>query len=289
MRRRYAIPRALAVLSALYLATGSASGDRLRVLAATTDVGAFADAAGGELVEIDVVARPDRDPHALEIRPSAMRRAARADVYISVGLSLDIWSEGVVAGSRNRDLVVIDCSEAIVPLDVPTGRVDARMGDVHPDGNPHYWVDPRNAVLVTTMLAVRFAALDPANTERYRARASDFAGEVEQRMSGWTAVLANALFVEYHTSWRYLAERFGVRIAGSVEPLPGIPPSARHLAALVETIRRERVPLVVREPYHAKDPVAMLSRDTGVREVTLTVSCPEPNADGYAARDGVEP
>lgn len=270
-----------ALVALLAIFAPRAGAGTLRVVAATTDLGAIAEAVGGDRVHIDVVARPDRNPHAVQVRPSAMRDAARADVYLEVGLSLDLWSRGIVSGSRNRDLVVVDCSSVIRPLDVPTGAVSKRMGDVHPEGNPHYWVDPLNAVAVAEMLAERFATLDGAGAEAYRQGARAFAERVEARLDGWRAALANVTLVEYHTSWRYLAERFGVRIAGSVEPLPGIPPSARHLAELTETIEREGVSVVVREPYHPSDPVELLTRETGVRGIVLASSCPEPTADSY--------
>jgi zinc/manganese transport system substrate-binding protein len=268
---------------ALTGAMDSSRAEELVVVAATTDLGALAEAVGGERIEIEVIARPDRDLHALEIRPSAMRDAARADVYLAVGLSLDLWSQGVVAGSRNRDLVVIDCSDAVEPLEKPTGRVTARMGDVHPEGNPHYWLDPLNAIAIADMLASRFGRLDPPGARIYLDRAEAFAGAIRARMPIWRSALEGRTFVTYHRSWVYLAERFGARVAGSVEPLPGIPPSARHLAELEETIRREGISIVIREPYHPADPVELLVRDTGVRAVVLPMSCPEPTGESYKA------
>jgi zinc/manganese transport system substrate-binding protein len=281
-----AAPATLGLLALAALALGPASGtpvaaEPLRIVAATTDLGAIARAVGGEHVAIDVVARPDRDPHSLEIRPSTMRKTARADLYLEVGLSLDLWSEGIVRGSRNRDLVTVDCSEAIVPLEVPAGPVDASQGDVHPEGNPHYWLDPENGVAVGRHLAKHLAVLDPERAELYRANAEAFAERVHERLPGWEARLRGRSFVEYHRSWVYLAERFGVRIAGQVEPLPGIPPTARHLAALAETIRAEEVPIVIRSPYHAGSPLEFLARETGVRTVVIPSSCGEPTPESY--------
>lgn len=255
----------------------------LRIVAATTDLGAIARAVGGEAVEIDVVARPDRDPHALEVRPSTMRMAARADLYLEVGLSLDLWSPEIVRGSRNRRLRIVDCSRAIDPLEVPVGKVDASQGDVHPEGNPHYWLDPQNGAAVARLLAEEFAAADPARGGLYRAGAERFAAEIERRMPRWRDRLEGASFIEYHRTWIYLADRFGLKIVGQVEPLPGIPPSARHLAALSDTIQSAGVGIVIRDLYHPGGAVEFLKRQTGVESAVLPSSCEEPTPEAYLA------
>jgi zinc/manganese transport system substrate-binding protein len=273
------------VLALCLMAWGVAmpSEAALRVVAATTDLGAIARAVGGEEIRIDVVARPDRDPHTVEVRPSTMRMAATADIYLEVGLSLDLWSKDIVRGSRNRNLMVVDCAEAIEPLEVPSGRVDASMGDVHPEGNPHYWLDPLNAGAVARLLAERFSIVDPEHAQMYRANAERFAGEIERRMPTWEEGLRGRTFIEYHRSWIYLARRFGMTIVAQVEPLPGIPPSARHLAELADTIRRENVSIVVRDFYHSDSPLAFLSRETGVRTAVMSSSCEEPTPESYLA------
>jgi zinc/manganese transport system substrate-binding protein len=271
---------ALAILQAALVGPARAA---LRVVAATNDLAALANAVGGERVEVDVVARSDRDPHALEVRPDTMRKAARADVYLAVGLSLDLWSADIVRGSRNRNLLVVDCSEAIEPLEVPAGKVDASMGDVHPEGNPHYWLDPRNGAAVARFLAERFAERDPPHAADYAAGAARLAAEIEARLPAWRARLEGGAFVEYHRSWTYLAQRFGMRIAGRVEPLPGIPPSARHLAELAETIRSEQPRVGVRDPYHPDSADEFLARETGMRTIVLPSCCDGPRAEDYLA------
>src|SRR5262245_30959601 len=186
----------------------------LRILAATNDLAAIARAVTGPSAEIKVVARPDRDLHSLEVRPSMMTMAAKADVYLAVGLSLDLWSEGIVQGSRNQKLRVVRCSDAVQPLEVPVGKVDASMGDVHPYGNPHYWLDPENAVLIARDLAKRFTALDAAQGNVYQANAEAFAKQIEERIPAWKERMQGLSFVEYHRTWIYAAKRFGMEIMG---------------------------------------------------------------------------
>ena len=275
--------RAFAALAPLALATPAASGEGLSILAATNDLGAIADAVTGGEAEIEVVARSDRDPHTVEVRPSKMRKAAKADVYLEVGLSLDQWSDGVVRGSRNRKLVVIRCSDAIEPLGVPEGKVDASMGDVHPDGNPHYWLDPLNGAAVGRFLAAKLGEIDPERAELYTANAERFARDLEERLPDWEARLSGGSLVEFHDTWRYLAARFDLEIVDRVEPFPGIPAHARHLAELAEVIRERGVPFVARDSYHSESPVAFLVRETGVRAVVLPSTCDAPTAESYVA------
>jgi ABC-type Zn uptake system ZnuABC Zn-binding protein ZnuA len=253
----------------------------LRIVAATTDLGAIAKAVTGDLGEIDVIARPDRDPHRLEVRPSFMRKTAKADVYLEVGMSLDLWSFDIVRGSRNRDLHVVNCSRAIEPLEVPAGSVDASMGDVHPEGNPHYWLDPLNGALLARFMAEEFGRIDPQNHDVYVRNAEAFAEEIQARLPGWKRRLTGQSFIEYHRSWIYLATRFDMTIIAQVEPLPGIPPTARHLASLAEIIRARKPTRVVRDFYHSDSPLEFLQRETGIHPVVLPSACAEATPQSY--------
>ncbi len=261
--------------------SGDAAG--LRILAATNDLGAIARAVTGEDADIQVVARADRDLHSLEIRPSMMTAAARADVYLGIGLSLDLWSDGIVRGSRNPKLLVVTCADAVRAIEIPSGPVDARMGDVHPSGNPHYWLDPENGAAVARLLAAKFASVDAPRAASYEANANAFAAEIERRMPAWKEQLAARSFIEFHRTWAYAAERFGMNIVDRVEPLPGIPPSAQHLAALAETIRARGVPVVVRDTHQSNEPLEFLARETGVRTAVLPSSCESPVPESYFA------
>jgi zinc/manganese transport system substrate-binding protein len=270
-------------LAALLATLAASPSHALRIVAATNDLGAIARAVAGSDAQIAVVARPDRDPHVYEVSPGTMRLATKADFYLEVGLALDLWSADVVRGSRNRNLVVVDCAKAIQPLEVPVGRVDRSQGDVHPDGNPHYWLDPRNGAAVAHLLADEFGRVDHEHAAEFKARAEAFAAEIDSRLPDWRSELGGRSFIEYHRTWVYFAAQFDVEIAGRVEPLPGIPPSAKHLAELSGTIRSRRIPVVVRDVYHAASPVEFLERETGIRSVVLASTCEEPTPNAYLA------
>jgi zinc/manganese transport system substrate-binding protein len=279
MRFRSVLP----LLAATLLSGGEARANDLHLVAATTDVGAIARAVVGEAARIDVVARPDRDPHSLQVRPGIMAKAAKADFYLEAGLSLDRWSDQIVRGSRNRNLRVIDCSQWIEPLEVPVGKVDPSRGDVHPEGNPHWWLDPVRAAQVARGLAEELGRARPERAVEMRANAERFAAEIEQRLPAWQERAHGAEFLEYHRSWVYFADRLGAVIVDEVEPLPGIPPSARHLAELVQLVRERGVATILRDPYHDPSPVEFLSREAGVREVVLGSACPEADPGVYLA------
>ncbi|NNE09129.1 MAG: zinc ABC transporter substrate-binding protein [Gemmatimonadetes bacterium] len=262
---------------------GADEVEPLRILTSTNDLAAIARAVCAEQAEIEVVLRRNRDPHSVEVRPSTMRKAAGADYYLAVGLSLDLWAEDIVRGSRNRKLVMIDCSRAITPQGVPEEKVDASMGDVHPEGNPHYWLDPENGALVADFLAKVFGETRPAQADAFRENARRFGETIARRVVDWEACLRGRSFVEYHDTWLYLANRFDMRIAGRVEPLPGISPTARQLATLSGTIRSDEVRVVVRDPFHSESPVEFLERETGVRDIVIPSVCEEGRPEAYLA------
>lgn len=274
---------ALALLAALGPAAAHA---KARVVASTNDLASIAATVGGDRVEVSSIARPGADVHRVEVLPSYMVRVARADVYLKVGLGLDRWADGIIEGSRNAKLAIVDCSAGVPVLEKPTGKVTAAMGDVHPDGNPHYWLDPRNGAIVARTIADALAKADPAGAEGYRERAEAFAAECEATWRTHLQTverLPSRLVLTYHRSWSYFADAFGFEVVETVEPVPGIPPTARHLANLVEVVKRRRVPVLIQEPYYSGDAGRFLERETGIRVVVDAPSCHGPEAGDYLA------
>lgn len=288
--RRFVLA-ALAASASVCLVLAAPSGaapaaGRLRVAASINDLASIAASVGGDQIEVFAIARPTSDPHRVEALPSYMVKVARSQVYLKVGLGLDQWADALIEGSRNRKLRIVDCSRGVAPLEKPTGKVDASMGDVHPDGNPHYWLDPRNGAQVARNVAVALAEADPANAPRYRERAEAFAREAEQAFrqdSALAARLPDRTIFTYHRSWSYFAHAFGFEVVGTVEPVPGIPPTARHLAELLRLTRAQRVAALIQEPYFPSDTGAFLEREAGVPMVTASPSCDAPAPGSYLA------
>lgn len=270
-------------LTTLWSVPGAASA-KVRVVASTTDLGSIAATVGGDQVEVAAIARPTGDVHRVEVLPSYMVRVSRADLYLKVGLGLDRWADQVIDGSRNRDLAVVDCSRSVEPLEKPTQRPDARAGDVHPDGNPHYWLDPHNGGLAALDIAAELGRLDPAHAADFRQRAEAFAGQCEaqrQEAAARIAALPNPVALTYHASWVYLAQACGLQIAGSVEPVPGIPPTGGHLQKLVALIQERKIPVLLQEPYFSDEAGEFLARETGITVIRISPSCDDAAAGSY--------
>lgn len=258
---------------------------RIRVAASINDLASIAKTVGGDQVDVFSIARASSDPHRVEVLPSSMVAVSRARLYLKVGLGLDQWADGIIDGSRNSKLAVLDCSKDITPLD-KRAQVNASMGDVHPYGNPHYWLDPRNGTIVAGTIAAELGRLDPAHADAFRARAEAFAKEAAATYARGRAVVAalpvKALFT-YHASWPYLADAFGLEIAGTVEPVPGIPPTAKHLASLVALAHGRKLALLLQEPYFSAEAGQFLAREAGLRTIRSSASCDAPTAGSYLA------
>jgi zinc/manganese transport system substrate-binding protein len=215
-----------------------------------------------------------------------MVRVSRARLYLKVGLGLDQWADRIVDGSRNADVVVVDCSKGVPVLEVPTGKVDASMGDVHPYGNPHYWLDPRNGGIVARNIADGLSRVDPAHAADYAARAEEFARAAEAaREKGEEAAskVASRDVITYHRSWSYFADALGLGVPATVEPIPGIPPTGKHLNGLVNLIRERKIAFLLEEPYFSEDAGKFLARETGIRVVRASATCDDVSAGSYLA------
>jgi zinc/manganese transport system substrate-binding protein len=272
------------ILFASLLVLAQAASAVIHVGASLTDFASIASYVGGEKVECFAIARRTSDPHSVEVLPTYMVKVARADIYLKVGLGLDQWADQIIEGARNSKLSVVDCSTGIEALEKPAGRVDASMGDVHPGGNPHYWLSPDNGVIIASAIAEELSKLSSGDAEYFHANFEKFKSETEQRLAGWKQAAVNMPrhnIITYHSSWSYFATEFGLNIVGKIEPLPGIPPTGRHLAGLVEKIRADQVCVVIQEPYFSDDGANHLARETGVAVAKLAPSCEDANAASY--------
>jgi len=268
------------------LALPGAAFAKMRVGASINDLASIASTVGGDEVEVFSIARPNTDVHRVEVLPSYMVKVSRARLYLKVGMGLDQWADGIIDGSRNTHLVVVDCSKDIPRLEVPTAQVNASMGDIHPYGNPHYWLDPRNGAIVARTVAEAFGKADPANADRYRDRAEKFAEEAQEtfaRGKAAAAAMPVKSMVTYHRSWSYFANAFGIEVAGEAEPVPGIPPTGKHLAQIVKIAKERHVPIFLQEPYFSDDAGRFLARQADMRVVVAAPSCDAVTPGSYLA------
>jgi len=311
---------------AVFAASGVEGEDRLRVVTTTTDLAAIAEAIGGDKIEVTALATGREDPHFIAAKPSYMMAAKKADFWIRVGLELEIgYEELIIDGSRNAKIRVsspghLDASQGVLRLEVPTQKVDRSMGDIHPLGNPHYWLDPLNGRIVAKSIGQRLGQLAPQHASYFEDRVRLFQRQLDEGMFGaelvravgggklWALLLKGRLdqtlaapamppvggwlelmrpfegqrIVTYHRSWSYFAHRFGLTVAEELEPKPGIPPSPGHVAEVIERIKAENVKLLVMEPFYSRKAPELVSSETGIKVVECANSVGgQPEASDY--------
>jgi zinc/manganese transport system substrate-binding protein len=274
---------ALALLAAL---TGVAHARTVRVVTTTEDLAAIAREVGGQRVSVEYLAHGYEDPHFVDAKPSFVLKLQKADVFVEVGRELEIgWIPPLLTNARNPKILpggpnFVDASAAVRILEVPTGQVTRAMGDVHPFGNPHFWLDPDNAEIIAREIRDRLARVDPAGAAYYKQREADFERRLSAAEKRWKDTarqigLTGAKIVTYHNSWPYFAKEFGCTVVDFVEPRPGIPPSASHTAELIAKMKDEKVRVLIVEPYFDQKLPAKISRETGVPHVVLPPSVDE--------------
>ena len=272
---------ALFVLIALSLHTTDAhAADKLRVVATTTDLKALTEAVGGDLVDVDALARGNQNAHDLEVRPSLMVKVRRADVLIMNGLELDQWAEVVVQGANNSKVIPgapgrVDASQGVGVLEVPTTRVDRAMGDVHPVGNPHYTLDPGMAPIITANILEGLARAAPQHRATFERNRKEFLGRLEQSMARWTSVIGpyrGTRVVVDHNMWVYFLTRFGLVQAGAIEERPGIPPTPGHLTKLISIIKDERMKVILTAPWTDQKLAERIAQEAGAKVVLMASS-----------------
>jgi len=231
---------------------------KLNVVAATQDLASIAEEVGGDRVTVDSIAKGYQDPHFVEPKPSFLLKLQKADLLLTVGLQLEIgWLPPLITQSGNskiqaRNAGYLDMSQFSQILEVPTTQVTRAMGDVHPLGNPHYWLDPENGRKMAKALENKFSEFRPADKAYFAQREADFDKRLTEAEKRWDAAMApfkGRKVITYHRSLPNFCERFGLQVVDYVEPKPGIPPTPSHTLDLINTMKRENIKLILVEPY----------------------------------------
>jgi zinc/manganese transport system substrate-binding protein len=260
---------------------------KVKIVASLSDLASIAEIIGGDKVEVQSICNGTSNPHFVEVLPSYMMKVSKAQLYLKVGLGLDFWANPIIDGSRNGKLVVVDCSKGIEVLEKPTTKVDASMGDVHPEGNPHYWLDPANGLIIAQNIVSGLIKVDPDNASFYESQFAQFEQKLNQKQKEWLGKaegLRGLKIITYHNSWPYFASRFGIEVAGFVEPKPGIEPTPSHTAQLVQLIKNQNIKIIGKEPYFSDRAPKAISRATGALIVELPPSVGgTPEARDYFA------
>ena len=278
----------ITLLLVLLLGSAAAWG-QLNVVATTTNMAMLAKTVGGEHVEVTTLAPPDRDAHYLDVRPNMMAALRRADIVVSVGAELEIgWLPPAIEGAGNRDIYPERQGyfEAANQVDLiePQDAADRAMGDVHPRGNPHIYMDPPRMARAGLALAEALADLDEANAESFRRNARDFRGRVDEKVPEWRGkVEGSPGMLLYHEDANYLAELLGVTIHGYLEPVPGVPPTGRHLRDLRDRLV-DKEGVLIRTPWQPERAATFVREQLGWPVVVLPTNVKlGGDADDYLA------
>jgi zinc/manganese transport system substrate-binding protein len=264
---------ALLMLLAAAVASPAAHG-AIKVITSLPDLADFARQVGGDKVVVDNIVRGDQNPHFVEVKPSYMMKLKSADIFLTVGMDLEMWAPQIVDGSRNASLNVVDLSRGITKLEIP-GRVDASQGDVHRYGNPHYWLDPRNVRVIVGEIVDALAKSSPGDEAYFRANADAYLGRLDRKIGEWESIMkpfAGKKIITFHKSWSYFAEWLKLEVAGQVEPNPGIAPSPSHTAEIISLVRKAGIKAVLVEPFYDTSAPSQIAQSGNAKMLVLPTS-----------------
>ena len=286
MKRVSGFSRLLVVLALGLIAGGllsppAAEAKKLNVATSTTDLAALTQEVGGDKINVESIAKGYQDPHFVEAKPSFLLKLRQADLLIAVGLQLEIgWLPPLITQSGNPRIQVgapgyLDASQFAEILEIPQGTVTRAEGDVHPLGNPHYWLDPDNGRRIARGIANKLADMDTADSAFFQQRFQDFEKRLLAAEQKWDAEMKpyrGRKVVTYHRSLPNFAKHFGLDVIGYVEPRPGIPPTPSHTLELIQLMKRENCKIILVEPYFDLKTPQSIARETGAQVVVYLPS-----------------
>jgi zinc/manganese transport system substrate-binding protein len=250
----------------------------LNVVTTTSDLASIAKEVGGSLIKVHPLIKGYQDPHHIQAKPSYMVKMNRADLLIYQGMELEIgWLPTLIQGARNPDISWgqpgnLDASIGVAKLEVPVGEIDRSMGDIHPEGNPHFHLDPENGFIIALSIFNKLSELDPENISNYKSNLDRFNKKLKEKINQWKEQMRDYVgikLVTYHKLWSYFFKRFDLSILDTIEAKPGVPPSAKHLARLTKQMQRQKIRLIVQATYYSSEFSGLVAKRTGGVVLTL--------------------
>jgi ABC-type Zn uptake system ZnuABC Zn-binding protein ZnuA len=271
---------ALFFLALIALCEAALADTRLAIVTTTTDLKSLVEAVTGERALVTSLVPPAMDAEDYQPRPQDLARLKDARMIVRVGLDYDLWLDRLLRQANNPALLrgqagYVDASFSVALLELRGSAVGEQGGHAHGSGNPHYWLDPANAEIITGTALEALMRLDPANAGYYEARRIAFLDKLAAKMREWEKALAAVQgkpVLAYHNSWAYLARRFRLNIAGTIEVKAGVPPSPAHLGALLRTMREKQIKVIVKQPFEPDQYPAFLAEKSGGRVVAMAAS-----------------
>ena len=268
------------------------AASKLKVVATIPDLKSLTETIGGDLVEVDSLTRGTQNFHEAEVRPSMMLKLRRADAVVENGLGLDAWADVAIEAANNANIIRggrgrIDISRNVEVLEVPGSRVDRSMGDVHPQGNPHFSLDPGLAPVITQNIVEGLARVAPDRRAVFEQNRQTFLARLEQEMVKWTQAMApvkGAKVVVFHPVYVYLLTRFGLVQAAALEDRPGIPPSPQHLATVIREMKEQKIKAILVEPWNDVKLANRVDEEAGAKALVMATAVGAvKGADNYIA------
>ena len=283
------------IAAGLALASPGHAQDQIQVVTTTTDLRSLTEAVGGDRIVAVNLVPPNMDAEEYQPKPQDVLRLKNARILVRVGLDYDLWVDRLLVQAGKPEITrggagYVDASFAIAVLELRGMSVGPGDGHAHGSGNPHYWLDPKNAEIITGTILEALARIDPANAASYEANRLAFLARLQAKLAEWEAILTplkGIPIVAYHNSWPYFARRFRLDFVAFIETKPGVPPTPSHLAGIAQTMHARGVRIVVREPHEPKRDVAFVASKAGAAIVTLAASVGAlPQADDYISLFG---
>jgi len=281
LRRCLCLALLLSSLALGMCAMPAHAAGKLKIVTATSDLAALAQEVGGDRVDVESIAKGYQDPHFVEAKPSYLLKLRQADLLVVVGLQLEIgWLPPLITQSGNSRIQVsgpgyLDASQFAEILEKPTGEVTRAQGDVHPFGNPHYWLDPENGRRVARGIADKLAELRSSDAAYFNQNFDSFSQRLTEASKKWLAEMEayrGRKVITYHRSWPNFLKYFGLVTMGEIEPRPGIPPTPSHTLDLINMMKREHVSVILVEPYFDPKTPQSIARETGAQAVIMPPS-----------------
>ncbi len=264
----------------------------VKVVAITQEFASIAADIGGEYVKTTTLIKGSRNLHNINPKPSMVMKVKDADMIIRLGMKQDSWIDGLITVAKNNRIFpgkkgYVDASARIDKLEVPEGNLDGSMGDVHIEGNPHYWLNPTNGIIIAAQIRDHLIQIDPNNSQAYSANYQRFETAITQKYEDWKQQLTplkKRIFVAYHKVWPYFFEAFGLTSIGELEPLPGIPPTTKQLLKLKQTVAEyNQSPLIITANYYPKKVGDRFAKMVSGKHVVLY-----PSVDGVKSHTYTE-
>ncbi len=270
----------VALLVILLLAGTLSLQAKVRVVTTLTDLKSITELIGGDKVDVFAIATGFQNPHFVDPKPSYILKLSKADMFVTVGLDLEIgWVPPLLNSARNANILkggsgYVDAS-VNVPLQQVPSSVNRGEGDIHIYGNPHYWLDPEIGKIIARNICEGLVRLDGANEVYYRDNLKKFDERIDAKVGEWIAQMTpfkGTKVIAYHNEWVYFEQRFGLKIVDFLEPKPGIPPTPSQLAKVIGEMKREKIQVIITSPYFKTESADLVARNVGGKVVTLATS-----------------